>query len=514
MGEQVSIPLMRHPTIALIVAACALPLDADAFCGFYIDSRGEPLFAEATHVVLMRHGTRTALAMQNHYRGPVEDFALVVPVPVVLHRKDVELVTNDVFTKVDAMGAPRLVEYWEQDPCKREDDENVYGGLLGSAEGEGYGGFGFGREAVTVEDQFEIGEYNIVILSATESTALDRWLRGHGYQIPKGAEPLLRPYVEEGSKFFVAKVDPAKVEFVGGRAKLSPLRFSYDSERFALPIRLGLVNANATTKQDLIISILATDRYAVANYPNAVIPTNLDVTPAVRDRFGEFYASLFDRTVANHPGAVITEYAWDAESCDPCPGPELDDRDFTALGASAIGANDAHWVLTRLHARYDATTAPNDMVFARAVPLVGGREERDPQGRLESGARPARGDEVNNFQARFAIRHPWTGPIKCAHPKRGVWGNPPQGVEGSSGSSVASATDTAFVARGQLGLENALAQDVPELGIVRPQLPAGSAQVRARGCGCSSNEGGAASLLGAVWVALMVVRKRHWRAAQ
>ena len=34
--------------------------------------------------VLMRAGTRTALSMQNNYEGPPEDFALVVPVPVVL----------------------------------------------------------------------------------------------------------------------------------------------------------------------------------------------------------------------------------------------------------------------------------------------------------------------------------------------------------------------------------------------------------------------------------------------
>jgi hypothetical protein len=41
------------------------------------------LHNEATTVVLMREGHRTVLSMQNDYRGPVEDFALVVPVPVV-----------------------------------------------------------------------------------------------------------------------------------------------------------------------------------------------------------------------------------------------------------------------------------------------------------------------------------------------------------------------------------------------------------------------------------------------
>jgi hypothetical protein len=172
---------------------------------------------------------------------------------------------------------------------------------------------------VTIEAQFTVGEYQIVILSAKESTGLDTWLRREKYNIPRGAEPLLRPYVESGSKFFVAKVDPRKVKFIDGRATLSPLRFHYDSEQFVLPIRLGLANSSGT--QDLIVSILAPgQRYELANYRNVTIPTNLDVKDSVRDHFGAFYAALFDRTIERNPGAVVTEYAG-AATCDPCPAP-------------------------------------------------------------------------------------------------------------------------------------------------------------------------------------------------
>ena len=173
------------------------------------------------------------------------------------------------------------------------------------------------RSGVTIEAQFTVGEYKVVILSAKDSTGLEAWLQAEKYAIPAGAEPLLRPYVEGGSKFFVAKVDPKKVTFVDGRAALSPLRFHYDHEELALPIRLGL--ANSSGKQDLIVSILSPEgRYEVANYGNVTIPTNLDVRDEVRTRFAEFYAALFDRTLEKHPGAVVTEYAWDATTCDPC----------------------------------------------------------------------------------------------------------------------------------------------------------------------------------------------------
>src|SRR4029079_3656321 len=127
------------------------------------------------------------------------------------------------------------------------------------------------------------------------------------------------PYVEAGSKFFVAKVDPKKVKIVDGHAALSPIRFHYDSEDFALRIRLGL--ANSSGKQDLIVNIISPDkRYEVANYKNVFIPTNFAVTNTVRTHFGECYAAVFDETVSASPHAVVTEYAWSAKPqyhCDP-----------------------------------------------------------------------------------------------------------------------------------------------------------------------------------------------------
>ncbi|HWO23051.1 MAG TPA: DUF2330 domain-containing protein, partial [Kofleriaceae bacterium] len=322
--------------IALALATLCLPRAAEAFCGFYVSGSNQQLAADATQVVLMRKGTRTVLSMQNNYKGPPEAFAMVIPVPTVLKEPDVKTLPKAVFANVERMGAPRLVEYWEQDPCRSLEVYKMRpgGGPVPAPVARGSGGGG-GDLGVTVEAQFTVGEYQIVILSAKESTGLDTWLRREKYNIPAGAEPLLRPYVESGMKFFVAKVDPKKVQFVGGRAELSPLRFHYDHERFELPIRLGL--ANSTGTQDLIVSILAPgQRYEVANYKNVTIPTNLDVDDAVRDRFGAFYASLFDRTIERNPGAVVTEYAWQASTCDPCPGPTLTSNDFMTLGADVL----------------------------------------------------------------------------------------------------------------------------------------------------------------------------------
>src|SRR5262245_8265322 len=449
--------MTRAVFAAIVVAVCA-PSTADAFCGFYVTGSDQQLLADATQVVLMRKGTRTVLSMQNNYKGPPEAFAMVIPVPVVLKETDVKTLPPQVFANVERMGAPRLVEYWEQDPCRQiEYDMANKVPMAPSAAAPEKKAKKADDLGVTVEAQFTVGEYQIVILSAKESTGLDTWLRREKYNIPKGAEPLLRPYVEGGSKFFVARVDTKKVKFVDGRADLSPLRFHYDSDQFVLPIRLGLANSGGT--QDLIVSILAPNqRYEVANYKNVTIPTNLDVKDSVRDRFGAFYAALFDRTVERNPGAVVTEYSWQATTCDPCPGPTLNPNDFMTLGADVLdpqqiaapppspapgrpappmkrrfpGGWGMDFVLTRLQARY-GKDLKDDLVFKAAPPIVGGREFVQAGDKLEEGAKPS---SVNNFQGRYAIRHRWTGPIACKDPRRNVWGGPPN-VVGIAGPQAA-----------------------------------------------------------------------------
>src|SRR5258705_6425509 len=172
-----------------------MPRAADAFCGFYVTGAGGEMFNDATQVTLMRMGTRTVLSMQNNYKGPPEAFALVIPVPTVLHEGDVKTLPKEVFAHVDQMGAPRLVEYWEQDPCMADYGEGEDTATISRA-GAVYadepkaekGNFG-----VTIEAKFTVGEYQIVILSAKDSTGLDGWLRSENYQIPAGAEPYLRP---------------------------------------------------------------------------------------------------------------------------------------------------------------------------------------------------------------------------------------------------------------------------------------------------------------------------------
>src|ERR1700690_3752487 len=127
-------------TAALVgsLLAVAGARDAGAFCGFYVSGADAKLTNDATQVVLMRDGTRTVLSMQNNYQGPPQDFAMVIPVPVVLQKENVKTLSRGVFDHIDQLTAPRLVEYWEQDPCPKPSRmymEDAAGGAGGPAPG-------------------------------------------------------------------------------------------------------------------------------------------------------------------------------------------------------------------------------------------------------------------------------------------------------------------------------------------------------------------------------------------
>ncbi len=512
---------MRQAIVGLMALGLVVSTvpSAQAFCGFYVSGADANLVNKATMVVMMREGSRTVLSMQNNYEGPPENFAMVVPVPIVLQEDNVKVLDNEVFQRVDHLAAPRLVEYWEQDPCYQPieaPEEEMMDMVAASAEpmAEAAAPADLG---VTIEAQFAVGEYEIVILSAEDSNGLDTWLRLNEYSIPERAEPVLRPYVEAGMKFFVAKVDVEKVRFEDGRADLSPLRFHYDSEQFSLPVRLGLLNSSGT--QDLIVHILAPEqRYELANYNNVTIPTNITVSDDVRTRFGEFYAALFDETMSRNRRAIVTEYAWQATNCDPCPGPVLSASDITTLGADVLpsfeNADMNDWsvqsrmngfVLTRLHTRYDRDALDEDLVFRQAPAIVGGREfYTGADGALEHGASES---HANNFQGRYAIRHEWTGPIECDNPVRGRWGGPPSNTRAQE---TQPATDLAYAPRGNLQLPEVVRSDVPELELAAAVTPTAAAETPAASTSSEESSGGCAgcsvgSPVGAGFAVLLVL---------
>jgi hypothetical protein len=373
----------------------ALSAHALAFCGFYVAKADTKLFNKASQVVLAREGNRTVLTMANDYEGEPKDFAIVIPVPTVIKKDAVQVMDKAAIDHLDAYSAPRLVEYFDDDPCMPREYYAMAAAPSKRAMKLRDGAKALG---VTIEEMFTVGEYDILILSAKESDGLETWLAENGYKIPKDAGPVLGSYIKQNVKFFVAKVNLAKHE-ASGFTYLRPLRVEFKTPKFMLPIRLGTVNANGP--QELFIYTLTKKgRVEATNYRTVKLATGVEVPLFVRDDFPRFYRDLFARAVQREDMRVLfTEYAWDTGWCDPCAADPLTSDELRKFGAEWVRGNgserpdEGRVFLTRLHLRYDREHFPEDLVFQET------------------------GDH-ENFQVTCALRHPWKGKPTCDEAKR------------------------------------------------------------------------------------------------
>jgi len=384
--------------LTVLLSLLFLPSAAQAFCGFYVAKADASLYNKASQVVIARDGNRTVLSMMNDYQGELKEFAMVIPVPSVLEKGQINVGDKAMFERIDAFTAPRLVEYFDPDPCVRVRLElQVFSDVTGGSVAEGAPSRSKSR-GVKVEAEYTVGEYDIVILSAKESDGLEAWLQENNYNIPDGASEALRPYIKQGLKFFVARVN-LEEHSKAGLSYLRPLQVAFESEKFMLPIRLGMLNANGD--QELLVYVLTkSGRVETTNYRTVKLPTGTELPVYVKEEFGPFYKSMFSEQVKRESGkAVFLEYFWNMGWCDPCASDPLSPKELKKLGVFWLkdqnkpitgrfqgrpGNGPLPVMVTRLHARYNKSTFPDDLRFQET------------------------GDKTN-FQARYVLRHPWKG---------------------------------------------------------------------------------------------------------
>jgi hypothetical protein len=391
--------MRRVLAVSTVLAALLWPQRAQAFCGFYVAKADSRLFNQASQVALVRDGDRTVLTMANDFQGDPKEFALVVPVPTFIERHQIEVVDKALLDHLDAYTAPRLVEYFDPDPCRLPVPMAMAPAAAGALQR---------REAkdlgVTVEATYTVGEYDILILSARESTGLETWLVENGYKIPAGASSVLGSYIKQGMRFFVAKVN-LKEQAKLGFTFLRPLQVWYESPKFMLPLRLGTVNARGP--QDLFVFALTRKgRVETTNYRTVKLPTGMDLPSFVKAEFKDFYKAMFAEQVRKEDmRAVFLEYAWDMAWCDPCAADPLSTDELRKLGVSWVGEAQVtpaqpmraprpmpggaqNVFVSRLHVRYDAAHFPEDLVFQETA-------------------------DRENFQGRYVLRHAWSGTASC-----------------------------------------------------------------------------------------------------
>jgi len=386
---------MRRLTWLLSLCLLALSSPAHSFCGFYVAKADTKLYNKASQVAIVRSEQHTVLTMSNDYQGDPKEFAIVVPVPTFIQKGQIHVSKKELLDHLDAYSSPRLVEYFDPDPCNVVREESCPMCAMDAAAPQAKAMLRK-KDAtlgVTVEARYTVGEYDIVILSAKQSSGLETWLRDSGYRIPAGASAVLASYIKQNVHFFVAKVNLTEQSRLGFNY-LRPLQIAFDSPKFMLPIRLGMVNANGP--QELFVYMMSRKgRVESTNYLTTKLPSGMEIPAYVKNDFGPFYKALFSEQVRkNNMNVVFTEYAWDMRSCDPCASEPLSPVELRELGAFWLnGADDYSGgsqdvFMTRLHVRYDNAHFPEDLIFQETA-------------------------DRESYQARYVVRHPWTGSGTC-----------------------------------------------------------------------------------------------------
>lgn len=313
-------------------------------------SEGAPLQASEVSVVLLRHETLTVMSIQTDAVGVDGPFALVVPVPGDVEVRHVRSLPADVVHHLDGVSMPRLVERWERDPCDaataRGETALARPGdaapappcpCCGCGYGAGAGGF-HGRGTAPSAPAGEVGQtltrgdYVVTVLAPTSGEALETWLSENGYRVPTGIAETAAPLVASGHRFVIARLEDAAHASGSAAEPPPPLRIEYHEDTLSLPVGFGAIGA--TSARDLVVQVLARSRYAVPGR-SVLAPTGVEVAATTPEQFGGLYASVLARIFARYPGAVLTEHAWSAASCEGCPaGHTLPLRDLATLGAS------------------------------------------------------------------------------------------------------------------------------------------------------------------------------------
>lgn len=384
---------MKHLIMTLTLSLAAT--SAHAFCGFYVAKADTKLYNQASQVVIARDGEKTVMTMANDYRGSLKEFAIVVPVPTFITREQINIADKSLIDHLDAYSSPRLVEYFDENPCRRMVYEALPMTKSAARSDDARRAQSLG---VTIEAQYTVGEYDILILSAKESGGLLTWLQESGYKLPAGASSILGSYIKQNMRFFVARVNLKEQQKLGF-SYLRPIQVAYESHKFMLPVRLGTLNANGP--QELFLYTLTRNgRVETTNYRTVKLPTNIDLPLYVKAEFGRFYKDMFTRQVEKEEmSAVFLEYAWDMAWCDPCAADPLSPEQLRKLGVFWLSEADSRMggavnvFVTRLHVRYDAEHFPEDLMLHQT------------------------GDRTN-FQARYVLHHAWTGDAECEQAQR------------------------------------------------------------------------------------------------
>ena len=225
-----------------LVSFCTVSALADG-CFVFKWNKGIDINEPTQKAIIVHKAGREDLLLQVKYEGPVEEFGWLIPVPSL---PTVEKGSMEPFYELSRLTQREFA---------------MRAGTLGGTSGQGRG-----EESVKVVEVKTVGAYEISILSARDSGALDHWLKAHDYNIPDGNAAIIDDYIRNGWYFIAAKIQldrgvafklvnnaspKASADTDTARkilkrqlsaGELHPLLISFDSPRCVFPLKISSIN--------------------------------------------------------------------------------------------------------------------------------------------------------------------------------------------------------------------------------------------------------------------------------
>jgi MYXO-CTERM domain-containing protein len=220
--------------LSLWIAAGTAPAWACGgfFCGNVpVDQKGEDILFAVDPVQ-----NETTVHVQITYQGSADDFAWILPVPDV---PELELSTDGLFRELGWRTQPRFTLSYEEVGDCDESNRTYYDYAESSASPAADYDSTASAGGVTVVSQSTVGPYETVVLQANNSEGLLDWLGLNGFNLPPSLDPVLTPYIADGSYFVALKLRTG-VEDVGA---LQPLAMTYPGTGASIPIQLTSIAA-------------------------------------------------------------------------------------------------------------------------------------------------------------------------------------------------------------------------------------------------------------------------------
>jgi hypothetical protein len=230
------------------------------------------------------------LLLQTTYRGPAADFAWIIPVPGRPGPTDVFMVGEKVIPYILEETAPHVSSYLG---VERPLSLGVFAGRAGEKGGGG------GSGVVSVHARMEVGDYDAVVLSATEAGGLVEWLADNGYRLPDGGEWIIHRYVDKQWYFVALKVLPKVVAERPVMSDVRPVGIRFPTDRLVYPLYISRLSSPEKTA--LLLVALAEDALRCDQLGWAPLPVDR------RLPLGSAYAVIRRRAVERTPSSAVLE---------------------------------------------------------------------------------------------------------------------------------------------------------------------------------------------------------------